>query len=263
MRLAFRFSYLGDRFFGSQMQPGLRTVEGAFIEACRRLSLFVDWRAAGFQTAGRTDRGVHAAGQVCAFDTDEPERAVRALNLLLPRDIWCTGWAAVPDRFHPRYDAKSRTYRYYFADPPPRVAAMDDAARAFCGTHDFASFARADGRSTVRTVISARVYKDGDFVVFEATAESFLWNMVRCMATALDMVGRGKTDVGYLLETLEGPGDRRFHPALPEGLILWYVEYGLRFEPLLVDERSRTYLSALRRRHALMEKVTELLDRTG
>jgi tRNA pseudouridine38-40 synthase len=80
MRLAFRLSYLGSRFYGSQMQASERTVEGEFVAACQRLSLFSDWREAGFQFAGRTDRGVHARGQVAAFTTAEPERAQAVIN---------------------------------------------------------------------------------------------------------------------------------------------------------------------------------------
>src|SRR5512136_2302696 len=91
MRLALRLSYLGDRFFGSQQQAEERTIEGEVITACRRLDLFSDWREARFAFAGRTDRGVHARGQVCAFDTQVPDRAREALSLQLPRDIWCTG----------------------------------------------------------------------------------------------------------------------------------------------------------------------------
>ena len=95
VRLAFRVSYLGSRFYGSQMQASDRTVEGEFIETCRRLSLFEDWRSAGFQSAGRTDRGVHARGQVIAFSTDAPDRAISTINLQLPPDLWCTAYARV------------------------------------------------------------------------------------------------------------------------------------------------------------------------
>ena len=96
VRLAFRVSYLGSRFFGSQMQASSRTVEGEFIAACQRLSLFEDWRQAGFQSAGRTDRGVHARGQVIAFTTDAPDRAIGTINLQLPPDLWCSAYAEVP-----------------------------------------------------------------------------------------------------------------------------------------------------------------------
>ncbi len=263
MKLALRFSYLGDRFFGSQMQPGLRTVEGEFIEACRRLDLFEDWRAAGFATAGRTDRGVHARGQVCAFRTVQPDRARRVLNLMLPPDIWCTGWAAVPDAFHPRHDAVARTYRYYFPEPPPDITAMQEVARSFQGSHDFSSFARTGDRCPRRTVLDARVFEEGRFAVFEVTAESFLWNMVRCMATALDRVGRGAVDGEDIVRLLEEPAGHRLPAAPPDGLILWHVECGIEFDPLPMDEKSRKYLASLRRHHALMERVSTLLGELG
>ncbi|MCG7854592.1 MAG: tRNA pseudouridine(38-40) synthase TruA, partial [Methanoregulaceae archaeon] len=76
MRLAFRTAYLGDRFYGSQVQAEERTVEGEFIAACQRMELFTDPRDARFLAAGRTDRGVHAKSQVYAFTTLFPERAI-------------------------------------------------------------------------------------------------------------------------------------------------------------------------------------------
>jgi len=258
MRLAFSFSYLGDNFYGSQMQPDLRTVEGEFIAACRRLLLFEDWRTAGFATAGRTDRGVHAKMQVCAFSTDHPERAKTALNLLLPRDIWCTGWAAVPDTFHPRYDAQSRTYRYFFSEVLD-IEAMQRAAPFFIGEHDFSSFVRPDERNPVRNVLSASIYSDGGRIVFEVTAESFLWNMVRGMASALHRVGCGTATAGDISGMLENPGGNRITPALPEGLILWRVGYPFPFDPLQQDTRSRSFLTGLKRHHALMERVVSAL----
>ena len=94
MRLAFRVAYFGTDFYGSQVQPGLRTVEGDMAQACIRLGLFDDWRDAKLAFSGRTDRGVHARGQVCAFTTTQPDRAVAKLNAVLPNDCWCRGWAA-------------------------------------------------------------------------------------------------------------------------------------------------------------------------
>ena len=135
VRLAFRVSYLGSRFFGSQMQASGRTVEGEFIAACRRLNLFDDWRQANFQSAGRTDRGVHARGQVIAFTTGSPERAISTINLQLPPDLWCSAYAEVPAEFHPRYDARSRTYRYYFSEVPQNIGEMEKASRLFLGIH--------------------------------------------------------------------------------------------------------------------------------
>ncbi|HOI58217.1 MULTISPECIES: tRNA pseudouridine(38-40) synthase TruA [unclassified Methanoculleus] len=263
MNLAFRFSYFGDRFFGSQVQPGLRTVEGEFIEACRRLELFDGWREAKFVTAGRTDRGVHAKNQVCSFQTDKPERAVAALNQVLPADIWCTGWAGVPDGFHPRYSAASRTYRYYFFPAPGDTAAMHDAAQEFVGLHDFSAFARASDRNPERRIIRARVFDDRPFVVFEVTGESFLWNMVRCMASALERVGRDEAGPGEIARLLVEPAGRRGPAAPPEGLVLWDIGYAISFTPLPIGEKSRRYLADRHRHHTLMAEVSARLTPEG
>lgn len=259
MRLAFQFSYFGDRFFGSQVQPGLRTVEGEFIAACRRLQLFDDWREAEFTTAGRTDRGVHAKNQVCSFVTDIPDRAVTALNPVLPADIWCTAWTEAPEGFHPRYSAVSRTYRYYFAPAPGNTAAMHAAAQAFVGKHDFSSFSRASERNPERRILAARVFEEGPFAVFEVTGESFLWNMVRCMATALERVGRGESGAGEILRLLSDPAEQRLPAAPPEGLILWNIDCNIPFTPLGVDEKSSRYLADRHRYHTLMAEVSARL----
>lgn len=260
MRLALRFSYFGDGFFGSQMQPGLRTVEGEFIAACRRLDLFEDWREAGFSTAGRTDRGVHARCQVCSFSTDEPDRAIRSLNRVLPEDIWCTAWAEVPEEFHPRYDALSRTYSYYFFPAPGDTARMHEAAEKFTGRHDFSAFARAGDRNPEREVSGARVFESGRLTVFEVTGVSFLWNMVRGMATALERVGRGEIEPGEIARLLAEPPGQRLPAAPPEGLVLWYIDYTIPFMPLPIDEKSREHRGSRRYSyHTVMAEVSALL----
>jgi tRNA pseudouridine38-40 synthase len=260
MKLALRLSYFGDRLFGSQMQPGLRTVEGEIIMACRRLGLFEDWREAGFAMAGRTDRGVHARSQVCSFFTDKQDRAIRALNRVLPEDIWCTAWAGVPDGFHPRYDATSRTYRYYFIPVPGDVSLMQEAAEEFIGQHNFSLFARTRDRDPVRDILSARVFEHGPFAVFEVTGRSFLWHMVRGMATALEQVGRGEISVEDVVRLLAGAPGRRLPAAPPEGLVLWDIGYEIPFTPLPIDEKSRRCRDGRRHRyHVMMAEISALL----
>ena len=259
MRLAFRVSYIGTRFFGSQMQADHRTVEGEFVAACRRLDLFSDFREAGFLSAGRTDRGVHARGQVVAFLTEYPERAKTALNIQLPPDCWCTGYAEVPPEFHPRYDTHSRTYRYYFSTPPVDMDAMKRSARQFSGTQNFTNFARVRGKNPHRTVLSVTMGEQKGFVYFEVTADSFLWHQVRSMATALWRIGAGEADEGSITALLEQESDQMVPPAPAEGLILWNTDCGLEFTPLPVDERSASYLGYLRHHHALMERVCGVL----
>jgi tRNA pseudouridine38-40 synthase len=255
MRLAFRVAYVGDQFFGSQMQPGVRTVEDEFIAACRRLNLFDDWRTAGFSCSGRTDRGVSARGQVCAFSTDQPDRAVDVLNLQLPPDCWINGWAEVLGTFHPRYDALTRTYRYYMRDGSLDKTAVDDAAAVFVGTHDFSRFARVADKNPIRTILSAQCFREGDFLVFEVCGESFLWNMVRCMAKALIACGKGEMTAADIESMLDNPAGDRLPAAAPEGLVLWDVDCGITFRTIALDRRKKVYWED--QMHALMlrEKI--------
>ncbi|MEN6609685.1 MAG: tRNA pseudouridine(38-40) synthase TruA [Methanoregulaceae archaeon] len=262
MRLAFRLSYFGTHFSGSQMQKNLRTVEGEFIGACQRLELFSDWRKAGFFTAGRTDRGVHSRGMIAAFTTHLPERAIQALNNQLPRDAWCTGWAEVPDVFHPRYDAHSRTYRYYFPNSPEDLAAMRKAAELFLGTHDFSNFARTSDRNPLRTVLGISVETEEDRVYLQVTAESFLWNQVRRMAAVLQEIGSGTRDIGSVQVLLESPAPACPSAASPEGLILWDVDCGIVLNPLPTDPKSEQYCSDLLGYYRTMETVSRVLGRS-
>ncbi len=259
MRLAFRVSYIGTRFFGSQMQERERTVEGEFLAACKRLDLFSDFRAAGFQSAGRTDRGVHAKGQIIAFSTGNPDRATAAINTQLPPDCWCTGYAEVPDSFHPRYDAKSRTYRYYFASAPDNPDAMARAAKFFIGNHNFSNFARVKGKNPYRTVHAADIRSGDGFLYLEVTADSFLWHQVRCMATALLLAGNGEIEPDAIGSLLTSESEKGIPPAPAEGLILWEVDCGISFAPMPPGERSSSFLSQLKSHHALMGEVCRAL----
>jgi tRNA pseudouridine38-40 synthase len=259
VRLAFRVSYLGSRFYGSQMQADHRTVEGEFVAACQRLSLFDDWRKAGFLSAGRTDRGVHACGQVIAFSTNAADRARTVINTQLPPDLWCSEYANVSPEFHPRYDAKSRTYRYYFSNSPHDPAAMNRAAQLFLGSHNFTNFARVKDKNPYRNILAARVGEEDGFVFFEVKAESFLWHQVRCMASALHLIGNGEADVSSIARLLEADTDRPLQPAPAEGLILWDTDCGIRWTPVTAEGQSGAFIDHLVRHHALMEKMCRVL----
>jgi tRNA pseudouridine38-40 synthase len=259
IRLAFRLSYLGSRFYGSQMQSSDRTVEGEFVAACRRLCLFSDWREAGFQCAGRTDRGVHACGQVAAFTTTEPERARTVINTQLPPDLWCTASAIVAPEFHPRYDAKSRTYRYYYAKRPEDPEAMHRAARHFLGIHNFSNFARVKDKNPYRNILAIRVVDEGGFVFLEVQAESFLWHQVRCMASALNLVGDANADEDSITRLLEEEARRPLQPAPAEGLVLWDTDCGITWTPVMSEGQSGEFVEHLVRHYALMEKICQVL----
>ena len=262
MRLAFRVAYIGADFYGSQMQPDLRTVEWTFITACRDLGLFDDWRKAGFALSGRTDRGVHARGQICAFTTSCPNRAIERLNRILPGDCWCTGWAETDDTFHPRYDAETRTYRYYiYDDGSTDLGHMQEAASLLVGTHNFTHFSRLEGKDPERTILSSQIYAENGFYVYEVTAHGFLWNMVRCIVASLIAVGRNDLNTDELTALLDAtPGMRHISPAPPEGLILWDIDCGITFTPLEGSEKMHNASTERTRFFETMKKVNVLLD---
>jgi Pseudouridylate synthase len=136
-------------------------------------------------------------GEVVAFTTPYPERAVSSLNRMLPYDCQITGWAEVPNDFNPRYQATSRTYRYLFPEEGLDLHQMEETASRFVGLHDFRRIARVEeGRNPERRILSAQIFTEDGLIVFEVTGESFLWNMVRGMATLLLAAGAGVIPAG-------------------------------------------------------------------
>ncbi|MDO5845587.1 MAG: tRNA pseudouridine(38-40) synthase TruA [Methanocorpusculum sp.] len=232
MKLAVLTGYYGRNFAGSQFQPNLRTVEGEFIRAGISCGAWGSAEEAKFRTAGRTDRGVSARQQLVSVETAFPERFSAAMNFHLPSDIWCLGCTEVPGDFFPRYAAGVRTYRYFYSYPLD-LAVMNSAAKDFCGTHDFSGFAKMEaGRDPVRTVISARVFAGADGLpVFEVSAKSFLWNMVRGMAGMLEAVGLHLAPADAAANQLASHV-WRVHPASASGLVFWGAETGLDFVPM-------------------------------
>jgi tRNA pseudouridine38-40 synthase len=199
--------YDGTEFAGFQAQrPGVRTVQGELEAALARLNGGTRQRVDG---AGRTDAGVHATGQVIAF-TDSGRLSVEALtealNGTLPPDVAVRDLRRAPARFHPRYAARYREYRYtiwngprspllerttFRVRSPLDTNAMARAATAFEGRHDFTAFGGADPQP-VRTVHRVRVRRAGDLVTIDVRADAFLRGMVRRMVAALIAVGAGK-----------------------------------------------------------------------
>jgi tRNA pseudouridine38-40 synthase len=247
--------YDGARFAGSQFQPGQRTVQGVVEEALARLT--GEWRR--ITLAGRTDTGVHARGQVASLLAPArftPDTLRRALNALLPEDVAVVTVDEVEAAFHARFSATSRRYVYLIWNGPVRsplrrasawhvtarldVAAMQAAALALVGEHDFASFAGAghgvpdatgQTRATRRwlTHLSVEVVETGAAgrlirITVEATA--FLPHMVRNIVGALAAVGRGEWPVAAMREVLAAADRRRAAPTAPaHGLTLEAVAY--------------------------------------
>lgn len=198
--------------------------------------------------AGRTDSGVHALGQVVSFTIEWPDRhgttaLMRALNANLPDDIAVVGLEQAPDGFHPRYDAKRRTYEYRILNTAQRhplqrtrvwqvgqwldVDGMNTAAAMLLGVHDFATFGRPTvGDSTVREVYHATWRRVGELVLLTISANAFLQRMVRSLVGTMKEVGTGAWTAAQFAESFEARDRKRSATAAPpQGLYLVAVDY--------------------------------------
>ena len=225
------------------MQPGRRTVQGELERALARLS--ADGRGGRVEAAGRTDAGVHAAGQVIAFTyygrltRDELGRALQAL---LPADIGLGPLRRVAADYRPRYRARRREYRYQIWNGPPSplrerfalgvrepldTAAMAAAAEALVGRHDFSAFGGWD-RQPVRTVERIEVRRAGALVTVIVVGDAFLRQMVRRIVAALLRVGNGQATAADVMAALDQPSKPAFsgETAAAKGLSLAKVTLG-------------------------------------
>lgn len=254
-------SYVGTGFAGSQVQPGARTVQGILDAALAGL-FGIEVRTV---FAGRTDAGVHAAGQVVSCDDVRPDLAVgvlrEAINARLPDDVAVIAVARRPGGFNARYDASWRAYRYRVWQGPPAplagrfvwrreanldVGVMAQAAAALVGERDVAALAgggegvpwserRQRPRGTIRRILRCDVRTqapwwgpadDGALIEIGVAADGFLPRMVRNIAGELIQVGRGARPIGWMDELLATRDRRAGSPTAPaHGLTLWRVGY--------------------------------------
>ncbi|MFW5995145.1 MAG: tRNA pseudouridine(38-40) synthase TruA [Spirochaetia bacterium] len=242
--IALTLSYDGTDFRGFQVQPETRTVQSVVEQGLERL-LEHPLRIA---CAGRTDSGVHAAGQVVSFRTDNAgipaDKIAVALNSRLPPDVAAIRSREVPEEFHARYSAVQRTYRYYlYADDVrnplidryavrvrrlPSLRRLNEYSAELTGTHDFTTFASSRDKSgtRVRTIDHASWHSRGGMLVFEISAKSFMWHMVRSIVgtlTALDAVDAPPAELRHMLQV----GDRSLAgtTASAHGLVFYSVCY--------------------------------------
>ena len=233
MRVALKVAYVGTNYHGSQVQPDVPTIEGDIFRALKELGIIETPRSAKFISSGRTDAGVHAMGQVIAFDTESPHLAIpRVINSKLPGTIWAWAHAIVPDNFDPRRHAISRSYRYILCGEDFDISRIRSATKLLLGTHDFANFCtNEEGRTTVRTVERIDIRVSGDLARIDIEANSFLWNMVRKVVTALMMVGTGVRDEDWLEQMLDPESyEEGLEPAEAYGLVLMDVNYPIPLE---------------------------------
>lgn len=227
MRIALKIAYIGTDYHGSQVQPDVKTIEGELFRALRDLNIINDPHEANFSASGRTDGGVHALGQVIAFDTDKPNIALpRAVNSRLPKTIWAWARAQVHPDFDPRRNAKYREYRYVLSGKYD-LSLLLKASDVFIGEHDFYNFVTPEKeRGSICKVEKIELQEAGECTIMDIRAGHFLWHMVRKIAAAMKMVGEGKRDLNWL-ENMLNPFEFRegIEPAPAYGLVFKNVEY--------------------------------------
>ena len=235
--------YDGKCYNGWQKQPDKLNIQGEIERAIFNITK----EEVDLIGSGRTDAGVHALGQIANFKTNSNmpiEKMAIAINSQLKNSIIIKKAEEVDERFHSRYNAKQKTYRYVINNSeygtaiyrnlqycfPIKLDAekMKEAAKYFEGEHDFKAFKSSgtSGKNSVRTIYKAEVRKEGDNIIIELTGNGFLYNMVRIIAGVLIRVGRGFYTPEKVKEILEA----KVHTsegatALPNGLVLVKIDY--------------------------------------
>ncbi len=243
MRIALGIEYCGSRFNGWQRLRHGRSVQACIEQAISRVAN----HDVTVGCAGRTDSGVHARYQVVHFDSTaerEPRSWVLGCNVHLPEDVSVLWAQPVDDRFHARFSAIGRTYRYYILNRTARpgvfaglltwecrpldAGRMHAAAQALVGSHDFSGY-RALGcqsKSPVRDLRRIAVNRRGEIVTIEVEANAFLHHMVRNIAGVLMSVGCGKARPEWVGEILAGRDRTRGGVTAPAaGLYLVAIDY--------------------------------------
>ena len=244
-------SYDGTDFGGWQRQKNARSVQEELEKALDKMH----GHPVRLTGAGRTDAGVHAMGQVAGFFTDiasiPAEKFLLALNKLLPRDIRILSADDAPRDFHARFDASLRKYRYFIlcgsrqdafsqryawcVTRRPSIGKLNAMASVIVGEHGFQAFASAKDISVSKSrfVQDSSFWFEGRKLVYQVSANAFLWRMVRSLVgTMLFFEPKADTeqDAADLMRGILESGERkRAGPtAPPNGLFLWNVEYGIR-----------------------------------
>lgn len=234
--------YDGTGYAGFQQQPNVPTVQGELQRALGEVTQ-KETKVVG---AGRTDAGVHAAGQVIHFLTGwkrSLEELHRAFNAVLACDVAVKEMTVVPPEFHARFSAVTREYRYTILNREIRsplearfayhyaqqldTEVMGEALEHLVGTHDFATFGQpTQGDKTVRDMVRASCERDGKHIYVDLTANAFLRHMVRSIVGTLLLAGRGVLSAGDVKAILEARDRGQAGPPAPaHGLCLVRVNY--------------------------------------
>jgi tRNA pseudouridine38-40 synthase len=256
-----RLFYLGDRYYGSQYQPGMDTVQGKLIDAISSWSEETHTPQT-VQLSGRTDRGVHSIGQLVRVRTSK-QIDVDKINKHLPEDIQL--WASVkaPSDFKPRYSVLMRHYRYYLPRSWEKLNlnAVKNAINLLIGSNDYNHLSKPDdGRNTTTTILNMSLQHSEVGFWFDIFGTRFLWKLVRKIITLLSDVGSGKIRPDEIENILTGKAavPSGIRPAPPENLVLVESIVPLRFS--VSKYAIRKILATLKERFAYYNRSMRTLD---
>jgi tRNA pseudouridine38-40 synthase len=231
MRVALKFAYNGKNFYGYARQPNLKTIEEEIINSLVKYELIKDPKLSCFRSSSRTDKGVSALGNVIAFNTENFKKEV--LNKLNKEneDILFYAFKIVDDDFYPRY-ACLRQYRYYLDITNKDCKKVIKGLSFFTGEHDLSNFARVEkDKNPIRAIDNIIISKFERFLVIDFFAQTFLWNQIRRIISAVEKLGCGKITQSEIINALNNPKKIvDLGVASPEPLILKDVFYDFEFQ---------------------------------
>jgi len=231
MRIALKFAYDGTKFHGYARQPNLRTVEGELIKALIKNGFIEDTKESVVRSASRTDKHVSAFGNVIAFNTNSSKTNIfRNLSNEF-EDIVVYGANDVDSDFNPRY-AKYRNYCYYLYVKDLDYEKIISASSSFSGEHNFTNFSRLESfRDPVRIIDNIIFSKVNNYLLIDFYAQTFLWNQIRRVVSALVKIGNGTLEKENIVEALCNPDKLvDFGLAPGEQLVLKDIVYDFDFK---------------------------------
>lgn len=255
LRYAIVIEYIGTKFFGSQLQPEGRTVQGE-IESVLEVLLKSPTRAV---FAGRTDAGVHAKGQVVHFNSERDidcSKFLNSMNALLPPDISVSNITLIDGKFHAIKSARKKHYRYAINNASQRsvwknqnthcrydldIDAMQKALNYILGEHNFVSFRSSNtiNPAEICTIDRADCTRDGDMIYIDFVGNRFLYNMIRIIVGTVLEVGRKEKSPEWLRNVIEAQDRTQAGPTAPSmGLTLMSVKYEDKYNNIINKEAN-------------------------
>ncbi|MHA1526075.1 MAG: tRNA pseudouridine(38-40) synthase TruA [Promethearchaeota archaeon] len=275
-RYLFKFYYTGSKkFFGSQRQKDLLTVEGCLLNTLKETKYIESMERSKIEFASRTDRFVSAKGNAFAFNTLKLP-ILMEINRALPNEIGLWAYREVPQNFFSRYNAVYRHYKYIVPQTLTflkkkkniDVNLMHKACKKLVGKHNFRNFAKIEKseKKFIRDMDSVNLSILNDYIVFDFKSRAFLRQQIRRMVRKILELGIGDINYEQFLKLFDDSIDMSYQPADPKGLILWDVKYddSIKFKiDLKSKERLNHYFLIQENRYAHKQQLFRILQQNN